>query len=380
MDALHGLKVLDLATMMAGPYGATLLGDLGADVIKLEPPTGDEARRIGPGRDGDSGFFVGLNRNKRSVVADLRSDHGQEVLTALIEWADVIVDNALPRTKRALGLDWESIHARNSQAVAVSVSTFGAHGPYADRPGIDPTAQAFAGFMAVTGQADGEPLKAGPPVADAACSLLVVVGALSALRARETTGRGQHVTVSLVDGLIHIQAALTGQFFLLGSQRPRMGNSTDWYAPYNIYRCADGTALHLACFNDKFFARLCVAIDRPELARSPDFAGAEARLRNRDRLDAELAAHFATRAREQAIDELAAQGVIVAPVNDYADLFADPQVEQNAMVVEVAHHSGPLKVTGVPLQFSDTPGSVRLPPPALGEHTAEVLAALGIER
>jgi crotonobetainyl-CoA:carnitine CoA-transferase CaiB-like acyl-CoA transferase len=378
MRALDNIRVLDAASMMAGPYAATLLGDLGADVVKLEPPAGDETRRMGPRTETDSGVFVGVNRNKRSIVVDLRSDEGREVLDALVDWADVVVDNLRPRAKQKLGLDWESLHARNPRLVSVSVSTFGSTGPYAGRPGIDPIAQALAGLMAVTGPEGGDPVKAGPPVADGICSLLAAYGALAALWARERTGEGQHVDVSLVDGLIHVQAPYTGQFFLTGRQQPRMGNSSDWYAPYNAYPCADGRFVHVACYNDKFFRNLCDALERPELADDDRFASSDARLANRGALDDAIRAYLARLPREQALERLAAHDVIAAPINEYEEVFSDPQVLHNEMVVEVDHHAGPLRVTGVPVRLSATPGAVRLPPPALGQHTLEVLQELGI--
>jgi crotonobetainyl-CoA:carnitine CoA-transferase CaiB-like acyl-CoA transferase len=376
--ALDDIRVLDAASMMAGPYGATLLGDLGADVVKLEPPQGDETRRIGPRTETDSGVYVGINRNKRGIAVDLRTDEGREVLGALVDWADVLVENLRPRAKERLGLDWETLHARNPRLVSVGVSTFGADGPYAGRPGIDPVAQAVSGFSNVTGPAGGDPVKAGPPVADAVASLLVAYGALCALWARRRTGEGQRVDVSLVDGLIHVQAPYTGQHFLLGRQQPRMGNTTDWYAPYNTYRCADGRFVHLACYNDKFFANLCAALGRPELADDERFRGNAQRLAHSAELDELIAGWLAERPRDAALDALWAHDVIVGPVNDYAEVFADPQVLHNAMVVETDHASGPLRVTGVPVKLSATPGAVRRPPPALGEHTAEVLAELGL--
>jgi crotonobetainyl-CoA:carnitine CoA-transferase CaiB-like acyl-CoA transferase len=209
--------------------------------------------------------------------------------------------------------------------------------------------------------------------------LLVAVGSLSALLARERTGEGQQVDVALIDGLIHVQAPYTGQYFLLGRQQPRMGNSIDWYAPYNAYRCADGRFVHLACYNDKFFRNLCAAIDRPELAEDERFRGNEERLAHREQLDEVIASWLGSRSREVALERLWEHDVIVGPVNDYADVFTDPQVLHNEMVVDVDHHSGPLRVTGVPVRLSATPGAVRRPPPALGEHTAEVLAELGLE-
>lgn len=379
MRALEGIRVLDAASMLAGPYGATLLGDLGADVVKLEPPNGDETRRFGPRRGNDSAVFVGVNRNKRSVAVDLRTDDGRVVLESLVRWADVVIDNLRPAARAKLGLDHESLRAVNPRAVSVSVSTFGESGPYAGRPGIDPIAQALTGFMQVTGQAGGDPLKAGPPVADAVSSLLVAYGALAALWARQTTGEGQHVEVALIDGLVHIQAPYNGRWFLLGEQQPRSGNSIDWYAPYNAYRCGDGRFVHLACYNDKFFANLCKAIGRVELVDDSRFATNDARLANRAALDAIIDGFCGARTRDEVIEVLTAHDVIVAPVNGYAEVFDDPQVRHNGMVVDVDHHAGPLRVTGVPVRLSSTPGDVRHAPPALGEHTAVVLRELGLD-
>lgn len=375
---LSGLKVLDVASMLAAPYGATLLGDLGADVIKLEPPGGEVSRSMGPGSDGTSGVFHGVNRNKRSIEADLRTDEGRRVLSALLAWADVVVANQLPSVKQALGLDPDSLQRDHPGLISVTASTFGETGPYAGRPGIDPVAQALSGFMAVTGPPGGEPMKAGPPIADAVASLLVAVGALAALHDRRASGRGQHVEVALVDGLIHVQAPYVGQYFLLGTQQPRLGNTIDWYAPYNSYVCGDGGRIQLACHADKFFARLARAIGRDELVDDERFATNEARLRNRDELDLIIGTFCAKFPRADVLETLWAEDVMVGPIYDYAEVFADPQVLHNEMVVTLDGPGGTVRTAGVPLRFSATPGSVRRPPPRCGEHTDEVLEELGL--
>jgi crotonobetainyl-CoA:carnitine CoA-transferase CaiB-like acyl-CoA transferase len=210
-------------------------------------------------------------------------------------------------------------------------------------------------------------------------SLLVAYGALAALWARQTTGEGQCVEVALIDGLIHVQAPYTGRFFLLGEQQPRAGNSIDWYAPYNAYRCGDGRFVHLACYNDKFFANLCKAMGRPELADDERFVSNDVRLANRAALDAVIDEFCGARPRPEVLDILAAHDVIVGPVNDYAETFDDPQVRHNGMVVDVDHHTGPLRVTGVPVRLSGTPGAVRYAPPGLGQHTVDVLTELGLD-
>jgi CoA:oxalate CoA-transferase len=375
---LAGVRVLDIATMLAGPYGATLLGDLGAEVVKLEVPTGDVSRTMGPGRDGTSGVFHGVNRNKRSISADLRSDEGKRVLQALLGWADILVTNQLPSVKKALAVDTSTLDRTHPRLISVAVSTFGETGPYSGRPGIDPVAQALSGFMAATGVRGGEPTKAGPPIADSVASLLVAVGALAALFSRGTSGEGQHVEVALIDGLIHVQAPYVGQYFLLGTQQERTGNSTDWYAPYNTYRCGNGKVIQLACHNDKFFERIAEAIGQPELAEDRRFATNDARLDNRDELDEIIAAFCSTMPRDEVLEHLWKFDAMVGPVNTYAEVFRDPQVLHNEMVVAFDSPDGEVRTSGVPLRFSRTPGAVRRPPPACGEHTVEILAELGI--
>ena len=376
---LNGIRVLDVASMLAAPYGATMLGDMGAEVIKIEPPYGDESRAIGPKVANDSGMYVGINRNKRSMVMDLTKPAGKAIYFRLVRTADVVIDNLRPQAKAKLGVGYEETRAHNATIICISVSAFGQDGPYAGRPGIDPLAQALTGFMSVTGERGRGPLKAGPAIADATCANLVAFAAMLGLWTREQQGIGQQIEVCLVDGLIHVQPAQVGQFFLTDYVQPRVGNASPFYAPYGTFRCRDGRDVQIASFNNKFFHNVCRALDRADLMADPRFATIESRLEHEAALHAEVAAEFARRDAPDVLRRLSEADVMAAPVNTYAQTFADPQVRHNRMAVEVEHaRVGTLKVGGIPVKLKKTPGAVRLPPPTLGQHTGEILRELGI--
>lgn len=376
---LAGIRVLDIASMLAGPYGATMLGDMGADVIKIEPPYGDESRAIGPKVENDSGFFVGINRNKRGIVLDLTKPEGKELYFRLVRTADIIVDNLRPQAKAKLGISYEETCKYNAKIVCISVSAFGQDGPYGGRPGIDPLAQALSGFMSVTGDKDQKPLKAGPAIADATCANLVAYAAMLGLWTREQQGIGQQIEVCLVDGLIHVQPSQVGQFFLKNYVQPRVGNASPFYAPYGTFTCRDGRDIQIASFNNKFFHNICRAIEREDLTTDSRFITAEDRLAREAELNAEIQAAFAKKDSDELMRRLIAEDVMAAPVNSYAQTFADPQVQHNQMAVEVTHaRVGKVKVGGIPVKLKKTPGMVRLAPPTLGQHTREVLQELGI--
>ncbi|MFZ5491613.1 MAG: CaiB/BaiF CoA transferase family protein [Pseudomonadota bacterium] len=375
---LSGVRVLELGSMVAAPLGATLLGDMGADVIKIEPPGGEEGRRIGPRRGDDTGLYVGANRNKRGMVLDLTIPDGQDVLRRLVATADIVIHNVRSPAREKLGLDYAALAAVRPDIILVTVSTYGENGPYAGRPGIDPSAQALGGLMAATGEPDGPALKVGAAVADVTAATLVAYSAMLALWARARDGQGQAAEVALIDGVVHLQGVQLGEYLLTGEPPPRVGNRSAFYAPYNTYPCADGGEVHLAAFNDKFYRNLCRALDAPELIDDPRFAGAADRLRNRDALDQEIAARCARHPRAELMARLERADVVAAPVNDYAAVAADPQLRHNGLLVPVVHGvHGPLTVPGIPLHLGRTPGQVRRPPPSLGEHTAEILAQLG---
>lgn len=378
---LTGIRVLDLGSMVAAPYGATMLGDMGADVIKVEPPQGDEVRYLGPGKGSDSGIFVGVNRNKRSMVLDLRSAAGQELFRKLVATSDVVIHNIRASARRKLGLTYEDLCRDRPDIISVVVSTYGESGPYAGRPGIDPSAQALSGFMSLTGFSDGEPLRTSVPIADATAANLVAFGVMTALFARQRDSVGQELEVSLLGGMLHLQPGPVGQYGLLGYTQPRVGNGSPFFAPYNSYRCRDDRRLHVAVFNNKFFANLCRAIGRPDLAADPAYASNELRLKHSDRLDAAIQESVARFDSTELMRRLQEADAIAAPVSEFHEVFADPQVDGNAMLAPVHHpRHGEFKVGGVPVKLNRTPGGVMRPPPTLGEHTAEILESLGLAR
>jgi crotonobetainyl-CoA:carnitine CoA-transferase CaiB-like acyl-CoA transferase len=377
---LAGIRVLDIASMLAGPYGATMLGDMGADVIKIEPPYGDESRAIGVKVENDSGFYVGINRNKRSIVLDLTRPEGKDLYFRLVRTADIIIDNLRPQAKAKLGVTYEENCKYNPKIICISVSAFGQSGPYAGRPGIDPLAQALSGLMSVTGEKDGKPLKAGPAIADATCANLVAFSAMVGLWTREQQGIGQQIEVCLLDGQIHIQPSQVGQFFLCNYVQPRVGNASPFYAPYGTFTCRDGRDIQIASFNNKFFHNICRAIGREDLLDDQRFSTIEDRLVRESELNVEIQQAFSQFDSAEMMRRLTKEDCMAAPVNTYEQTFADPQVQHNQMAVEVNHaRVGKVKVGGIPVKLKKTPGAVRLAPPTLGQHTREVLQELGLK-
>jgi CoA:oxalate CoA-transferase len=380
MFALEGIRVVDAATMVAGPLGASILGDFGAEVIKVEPIGGDESRTFGPGRDGMSGVFSGVNRNKKAIAVDLRTEDGLRVFHKLCAGADVLIENMLPAARERFGLSAEELRTRHPHLIALNVSGYGDVGPLAGRPAMDPVAQAMTGFMAATGWRGGEAVKAGPPIADSSAGYLVAIAALVAILARQQTGQGQAGSVSLVGALFHLQTPWLGQYLLADYVQERPGNGSNFYAPYNAYPTKDGGAVHMVAFNDRHFAKLAQATGQPELVADPRFDGAAKRLANAAELDAALAPWFAAHDRDEVVATLAGNDIICAPVLAYDEAVEHPQITALDLVVDVVHDElGALRVPGIPIKLDETPGSIRRPPSSVGEHTSEVLAALGYQ-
>ena len=379
--ALDGVRVLDLSRVLAGPYATMVLADLGADVIKVERPAGgDDTRRWGPPfRGPDAAYFLSVNRGRRSVALDLtRRDH-REVLDRLLATADVVVENFLPRHLERFGLDPDAELARRPELVWTSIRGAGSDGPAGDEPGYDAMVQARSGLMSITGPAGGPPTKVGVAVGDLFAGLHTAVAVLAALRHRDRSGQGQRIEVPLLETTIALLANQAANYLVGGRVPEPLGNHHPNIAPYGAYACASG-AVVIGAGNDAQFRRLCVALGRPELADDPRFADNAARVGHAAALTRELEAVLATRPAAHWQAALGAAGVPVAPVNRLDQVFADEHVRAVGLVAEVAHASGPLPLVRAPVAMSATPPALTLPPPLLGEHTEEVLAALGYDR
>lgn len=374
---LAGLRVLDLSTMLAGPYGATLLGDLGADVIKVESPYGDESRHLGPKRGEERGPYLSLNRSKRGLVLDLQQDDAQAVFARLAATADILVTNIREPALSKLGLAYEQVRRHKPDIIWIRVTAFGADGPYAGRPGIDFLAQGYTGVLTLNGEPAGAPVRTGFPAVDVMTSLLVSNAALAALRARELSGEGQRVEVSLLDALMHAQASSIGTYLATGDRPRRTGNRSLYFAPSGVYPTRDGKHVVITTPGEKFFAKVCRALEA-DWDSDPRFHDIHARLAHEDALDAAIAERTRRFDRDALVERLIAADVLTAPINEVEDVIKDPQVLHNRMIVPVEHPElGRIDVTGIPLRFYGTPCEVRKHPPMQGEHTRELLAELG---
>jgi crotonobetainyl-CoA:carnitine CoA-transferase CaiB-like acyl-CoA transferase len=379
--ALTGIRVLDLTQVMAGPFCCQVLADLGADVIKVEPPgTGDQSRHsMGFRMKGeDTAAFLAVNRNKRSVALDLKDTSQRAALHRLVETADVLVENFRPGVTERLGVDWETLSELNPRLIYASISGFGQTGPYAQRAGFDLIAQGLAGVMSVTGEPGGEPVKCGIPISDLSAGLFCAVAILSAYVARERSGRGQRIDTSLFEGALALSIWETAELWATGRTPEPLGSAHRLTAPYQALRTSDGH-ITVGGNNDRLWQRLCNAIGRAELTEDERFETNDLRMENRLELVAELERALAERTTGEWVDALLEAGVPVGPIHDYRQVFEDPHTHAREMMIEVDHPvEGRVPALGIPVKLSDTPGSVRRPAPLLGEHTAEVLREAGL--
>lgn len=375
---LHGLRIIDLTRVLSGPFCTMILGDLGADVIKIEPPKGDPVRAQGTMTDGHSGYFAGFNRNKRSVVLDLYSAAGKAALNRLLADADVLVENFRPGTLDKLGLGAEALKALNPRLIIASVNGYGSQGPYVDRPAFDFIAQAMSGFMGVNGNADGPPMRAAPPVSDLVAGIYAAVGILAAVQGRERTGKGQTVEVAMVNGLLSLMAYLSSEYFATGALPERTGNDHPLVYPYGLFRCSDGQ-IAVANSHDQILKRFLDVLDLGWVLADPRFDSNPKRMAAREELRALIDNRMAGNSQAHWLDVLNAAGVPCGLVQDLAQVVADPQIAAQEMVIETPLQDGPsLKVLGFPIKLGGTPCRVHRPVPRLGGHTAEVLAEAGM--
>lgn len=378
---LRHLRVLDLSQVMAGPFCGMMLGDMGADVIKIEPPeSGDQTRRaMGFKLKGsDSLGFINMNRNKRSMVLNLKAPAGREVFYQLAKTADVVIENYRPGVAARLGIDYATLRAINPRIIYASISGFGQTGPWSLRPGFDLIAQAMSGIMSITGDPGGPPAKSGVPVADIGAALFALYGILSAYIGRLETGAGQHIDASLFEAGLAFAIWDISEFWGTGKVPQKLGTGNRMSAPYQAVRASDDYFV-MGANNDKLWRSLCDLIDRSDLVKDARFATIADRLANRTALIEELEKSFITRRADYWVEQLLAAGIPAGPICNYAQALDNEHVRHRNMVMEVDHPvEGKVRSIGFPVKLSATPQQLRLPPPLLGAHTDEILGELGI--
>jgi formyl-CoA transferase/CoA:oxalate CoA-transferase len=377
---LQGVRVIDLTRVMTGPYATMMLGDLGADVIKIEAPgKGDDTRGWGPPFiDGEASYFMSVNRNKRSIVLDLKSELGKEALWRLIDTADVVIENFSPGTIARLGFGQEAVRARNQRIVYASISGFGQRGPGASRTAYDLIVQGMSGLMSVTGQPDGMPTKLGIPIADIGAGMFAAYAIAAALFKRERTGEGEYIDVSMFGGQVALLTYQAGIYFDTEKVPGLLGNAHPIVAPYDTFATADGF-VNIAVGNDSLWQRFCQAFELEAEAADETLKTNAGRITNKARLYEIVCGSLGQHPTEEVVRRLDAKGVPCGPIYDMAQVFADPQTEEYQLRRTVEHTKlGPITLTGFPYDFTSSPLEIRLPPPTLGEHTDEILAELGL--
>ncbi|MEO8607110.1 MAG: CaiB/BaiF CoA-transferase family protein [Chloroflexota bacterium] len=376
-QALQGVRVLDFSRVLAGPFCTMLLGDLGAEVIKVENPSGgDDTRQWGPPWVGDSGlsaYFASVNRNKRSLTLNLKTQSGRELARQLAAKSHILVENFKVGQMVEFGLGYDDLHSINSALIYCSITGFGQTGPYRDRPGYDYVIQAMSGLMSITGPADGAPHKVGVAVSDVFTGLFSVSSILAALRHADHTGEGQHIDVSLLDSQIAALVNIASNYLVSGQTPARLGNEHPNIVPYQVFRAADMDFV-VAVGNDRQFAALCELVGQPELALDPRYVTNPLRQENRDGLIECLQTAFKARTASVWVEGLLTAGIPAGLINTVADILNDPQVESRELIQSIPLDSGDLlKVIGPAVKLSETPAQVELPPPLLGQHTDAIL-------
>jgi len=378
---LEDIFVLDLSRILSGPFCTMMLGDMGATVVKVEPPPrGDDTRLWGPPFiNGISTYFLSINRNKRSIGLNLKSPQGQEVLWKLVDRADVLVENFRPGVLDKLGFGFDAVSTRNPRLIYASISGYGQTGPYRNRPGYDVVAQGESGIVDLTGEPDRQPVKVGASIADIVAGLYAYQGILLAMLARHRTGKGQQVDIALLDGMISTLTYQAESYFATGKSPKRLGTRHPSIVPYETFETRDGF-VNIGAANEKQWQNLCRALDVADLAFDPRFNTMAGRISNYGELRAILDGRLRTLTRAEAFELLAKYELPVGPINTVAEVLEDPHIHAREMVKELTHPEyGPLRYVGIPVKLSDTPGELQGPPPRFGEHNRNVLAELGYD-
>ncbi len=374
---LNGIKVLDLTRVLAGPYATMLLGDLGAEVIKIEQPgTGDESRNFGPFKNGFSLYFMSVNRGKRSVTLNLKTERGRAIFKRLLDQTDILVENFRPGTMEKLGLDYSTLKSEYPSLIYAACSGFGQTGPYAQQGAYDMIIQGMGGIISITGEPDGPPVRVGTSISDITAALFTTIGILSALHHRNQTGNGQFVDVAMLDSLVAVLENAVVRYFATGEAPKPLGARHPAITPFEAFASADGHVI-IALGNDTLWAKFCEHVGRQELISDKRFRTNADRTENHDQLFPILSEIMSQRTTDDWIDALGNIGVPCGPINAMDKVVTHPQVEAREMITRVAHQiTGEVEVPGVPIKLSETPGSVNAPAPSLGEHTIEVLTGL----
>ena len=378
-QALDGIKILDLTRILAGPYSTMILADMGADVIKIErPETGDDSRQFGPYVNEESAYFMSLNRNKRSITMNLKSEESVEVFLKMVKEADIVIENFRPGTMEKLGLGYERLKEINPRIIYAASSGFGHTGPYKERPAYDAVVQAMGGVMSITGEKGGAPIKFGTSIADITAGLYTTIGILSALQYRNRTGKGQKVDIAMLDTQVSLLENAIARYYASGEIPEPLGNRHPSIIPFEDFETLDGSIM-ISAGNDSLWKKLCNALNLEDLKEDKRFKTNPLRGENYEELRPLLSEVFKSKDTEDWINILNSYGIPNGPINNIEDIVNDPQIQAREMIVDVEHpKAGNMKMPGVPIKMSETQGSVRSPAPILGEHTDNILKEFGI--
>ena len=368
---LEGIKVLDLTRVLAGPYATMILSDLGADVIKIEQPEiGDESRNFGPFKNGFSLYFMSVNRGKRSITLDLKTDRGKDIFKQLVKQSDILVENFRPGTMKKLGLDYEILAAEHPALIYAACSGFGQTGPFAEKGAYDMIIQGMGGIISITGEPDGPPVRVGTSISDITAALFTTIGILSALHNRNSTGKGQLVDVAMLDSLVAVLENAIVRYFATDEIPQPLGSRHPAITPFEAFESADGHII-IAIGNDTLWAKFCEHVDQKNLISDPRFRTNVERTANHSELFPILSEIMRQRTTDEWIDALENIGVPCGPINTIDKVVNHPQVQARNMITQVIHQmTGAVEVPGLPIKLSDTPGDVDIPAPNLGEHTS----------